>query len=192
MRNSSSYSPELSTQQYANRACSKPHPTGAVRAAWRRVLRQQCHGARTANPACRGSGQGSAVLATGTAAHSHSSPGDGSPPKTPGRHCPIGLHPPWEQPLALAVLTMSNANSGLTVPTLPAFSARHPSAVCDRSEPQSTCTVLEGAGAGTAPQGGQQPSCPGALHSPSALAFSQGAVNHRAVNHPAACSLVPS
>lgn len=169
MRNSSSYSPELSTQQYANRACSKPHPTPAVRAAWRRVLRLRCHGARTANPDCRNSGQGSAVLATGTAAHSHSSPGDGNPPKTPGWHCPIGLHPPWEQPLALAVLTTSNANSGLTVPTLPAFSPCRPSAVCDGSEPQSTCTVPEGPSAGTAPHGGQQPSCPGPRTAPRLL-----------------------
>lgn len=37
MRNTLSYSPEVSTQRYANRACSKPHPIPAIQACWGRT-----------------------------------------------------------------------------------------------------------------------------------------------------------
>lgn len=92
MRNSLSYSPELSTQQYANRACSKPHPNRAV-------------GALGQNLDCRER----TWIAAGQhhLGHRHScslpllSRGQQSP-KAPGT-----VLPHQEQPLALADLTTS-------------------------------------------------------------------------------------
>lgn len=50
MRNSLSYSPELSTQRYANRARSKPHPIRAVQAPGQ-------HGAGCCSSGATGQGQ---------------------------------------------------------------------------------------------------------------------------------------